>query len=445
MDYERIDFMEKPVKVVVVGMGARAMIYAKESLKHPKRFKVVGVVDINEDRIRDAQEVFYIPDNNCFHSVEELLSVPKFADAVINGTMDALHVETTIPLLKRGYDVLLEKPFAINQEEADRLLQCVNETGRTVMVCHVLRYAPFYKEIKKVLRKGMIGKIINIQMNEQVSYFHESVSYVRGKYASPIMCGSGMLLSKCSHDLDIMAWLMNGNLPYAVSSVGSVIQFIPEMAPERAGTHCMVNCPVERECIYSAKRLYIENPQRWSNNIWHDIGKENPTDKEKEQLLKDIYNSFGRCVYRCNLEIVDHQSVLIQFADGATGTFSMNGGASASGRNIHITGTKGELVGRFEEERFTVHVIAPEEKGGRVSMVVDVSETQKGNAHGNGDQAIVEDFIAVLRGKQPSDCCTTLNDSMVGHKIVFLAEASRKAGGELLKYKKERAYLCDKV
>ena len=78
-------------------------------------------------------------------------------------------------------------------------------------------------------------------------------------------------------------------------------------------------------------------------------------------------------------------------------------------------------------------------------MVVDVSETQKGNAHGNGDQAIVEDFIAVLRGKQPSDCCTTLNDSMVGHKIVFLAGASRKAGGELLKYKKERAYLCDKV
>ena len=51
--------MEKPVKVVVVGMGARAMIYAKESLKHPKRFKVVGVVDINEDRIAMPRGILY--------------------------------------------------------------------------------------------------------------------------------------------------------------------------------------------------------------------------------------------------------------------------------------------------------------------------------------------------------------------------------------------------
>lgn len=243
-----------------------------------------------------------------------------------------------------------------------------------------------------------------------------------------------MLLSKCSHDLDIMAWLMNGNLPDTVSSVGSVIQFHPGMAPEKAGTHCMINCPVERKCIYSARRLYIENPQRWANNIWHDSGIENPTDEEKETLLSDAGNPFRRCIYRCDLKIVDHQSVLIQFADGATGTFSMNGGASASGRNIHITGTKGEIIGTFEEECFTVHTIAPEKTGGRISRIVDVSEAQQGNAHGNGDQAIVRDFIAVLHGKQPSACCTTLSDSMVGHKIVFLAETSRKSGGQLLKY-----------
>lgn len=426
--------MKRPIKVVVVGMGARAMIYAKESLKHPEWFHVVGVVDVNKDRVRTARELFSIPDGHCFNSVEELVSVPKFADAVINGTMDPLHVKTTVPLLEHGYDVLLEKPFAVNQSEADRLNQCADKNGRIVMVCHVLRYAPFYREIQKVLRSGAIGKVINIQMNEQVSYYHESVSYVRGKYASPEICGSGMLLSKCSHDLDIMAWLMSGNLPAAVASVGSVIQFHPGMAPEHAGTHCMVDCPIEQECIYSARRLYIRNPQRWANNIWHDSGTENPSDEEKERLLSDVNNPFSRCVYRCNLKIVDHQSVLIQFEDGATGTFSMNGGASASGRNIHITGTKGEIIGTFEEECFTVHCIAPDRPGGRISHIVDVSEMQRGNAHGNGDQAIVQDFIAVLRGEQPSPCCTTLKDSMIGHKIVFLAEASRESGGQLLKY-----------
>lgn len=424
--------MSNPIRVIVVGMGERAMIYARESLRYPDLFQIVGVVDINPDRIRLARETFAIPEEQCFSSVAALTAVPKFADAVINGTMDQLHVSTSLPLLRCGYDILLEKPFALNQQEADLLLGCAHETGRKVMVCHVLRYAPFYREIKDAVTRGEIGNIINIQMSEQVSYFHESVSYVRGKYASPELCGSGMLLSKCSHDLDIMAWLMQGNQPVSVSSVGSVYQFKPEMAPEGAGTHCLLNCRIERECPYSAKRLYIEHPQRWANNIWY--GSKNVTEADKIQTLQDISNPFSRCVYRCDLQIVDHQSLLISFADGATGTFSMNGGAAASGRHIHITGTQGEIHGVFEEQRFTVSLIAPEAPGGKTVRTVDVSAAQRGNAHGGGDQAIVQDFIAILKGNAPSLCCTTLDDSMTGHRIVFLAEDSRMRNGEIQKF-----------
>ena len=426
--------MDKPVEMIVVGMGARSSIYAEEALKHPDLFRIVGVVDVDPKRVFEAGKKYQIPVEHRFSSVEELVSVPKFAQAVINGTMDPQHVETTIPLLRHGYDVLLEKPFAINQREAEELLFWTRRTGRKVMVCHVLRYAPFYQEIHRMVQRGEIGKIINIQMNEQVSYFHESVSYVRGKYASPEICGSGMLLSKCSHDLDIMAWMMQGNLPKTVSSVGSVFQFRQDMAPKGAGTRCILDCPVEEDCVYSAKKLYLDYPQRWAKNIWHDSGVENPTEQEKREILNDKKNPFGRCVYGCDLKIVDHQSVLIQFQDGATGTFSMNGGASAAKRHIHITGTKGEIEGTFEDEYFMVHHLAPEKPGGRVSLKVDVSKEQKGNAHGNGDQAIVKDFLSLLHGEKPSFCCTTLEDSMVGHKIVFLAEASREKGGENMQY-----------
>lgn len=426
--------MKKPVRTIIVGMGARAMIYAKQSFTHPELFSIDGVVDVNPNRIRAAQQLFDIPRDHCFETVEELIAAPKFADTVINATMDPLHVQTTVPLLSAGYDVLLEKPFALNQAEADILLQCAAKTKRVVMVCHVLRYAPFYRKIQHVLKSGEIGTVIHIQMNEQVSYFHESVSYVRGKYASPSLCGSGMLLSKCSHDLDIMAWLMNGNLPAAVSSTGSLLQFKPDMAPAHAGTHCLTDCPVERDCVYSAKKLYIEHPQRWANNIWHDSGIEHPSKEEKLTLLSDRNHPASRCVYRCGLEIVDHQSILIQFADGATGTFSMNGGASASERSIRITGTKGELLGTFEQECFTVHTIAPEYPEGRISRRIDVSADQQSNPHGNGDQAVVQDFFSMLQGGSYSSCCTTLTDSMVGHKLVFLAEASRAKGGELQTY-----------
>ncbi len=424
--------MRNVKRIIVVGMGERAMIYAKESLAHPELFRIVGVVDVRPERVELAKKTFAIPENHCFSSVEELIKQPKFADAVINGTMDQQHVETSIPLLEAGYDLLLEKPFAVNQEEADLLLACAHRTGRHVMICHVLRYAPFYYQIKEMIKSGEIGTVLQIQMAEHVSYFHQSVSYVRGKYASPELCGSGMLLSKCSHDLDIMAWLMNGNQPVGVSSVGTVSQFKEEMAPKGAGTHCLLNCSVERDCIFSARRLYLEYPQRWANNIWHECGCVGIGEEEKEAVLSQPDNPYSRCVYRCDLKIVDHQAVLVQFADGAIGTFSMAGGSSASGRRIHITGTKGEIFGTFEEQKFRISKISPEAEGGKTEREIDVSKLQRGNAHGGGDQAIVRDFLALLNGDEPSLCCTTLDDSMTGHQLVFLAEQSRECGGAMM-------------
>lgn len=432
---------QAPVKAVVVGMGARATIYAREALRHPDRLQIVGVADVEPSHVRMARDTFGIPPEHCFTSVEELVSVPRFADAAINGTMDPQHVDTTIPLLKSGYDVLLEKPFALNQQEADRLLACARETERRVMVCHVLRYASFYRKLKEMIVAGELGKIINLRMTEQVSYYHESVSYVRGKYASPEICGSGMLLSKCSHDLDLLAWLMGETRPAGVASVGSLFQFRPEQAPQGAGTHCLLNCPVERECPYSARRLYLEHPQRWAANIWHDLGCDNATKQEKLRLLLQADNPYSRCVYRCNIQIVDHQSVLIPMQNGATATFSMNGGAAKSSRRIHITGTKGEAAGRFEDEQFTVSLIAPEKAGGVVEYTVHTpaTDTQEpgtalGREHGGGDQALVMDFVSLLRGEPTSLCCTTLEDSMVGHRLVYLAEDSRLQSGQILPY-----------
>ena len=290
--------MSRPSRIIIVGMGVRSMIYAREALEHPDLFQIVGVADVNPDRVKVARETFGIPEENCFSSVEALVAVPKFAEGVINGTMDQQHVPTSLPLLRHGYDILLEKPFAVNRQEAEQLIECEHETGRRVMVCHVLRYAPFYRRIKEIVARGEIGRVINIRMAEQVSYFHESVSYVRGKYASPEICGSGMLLSKSCHDIDIMTWLMGGNDPVSVSSIGSVFQFKPEMAPEGAGTHCLLDCPVERTCPYSAKRLYIEHPQRWTGNIWHDIGRENSTEEERVAMLSNLVGQLQGRGYR---------------------------------------------------------------------------------------------------------------------------------------------------
>jgi hypothetical protein len=223
-----------------------------------------------------------------------------------------------------------------------------------------------------------------------------------------------------------MAWLLEGNLPSAVYSAGSVLPFRPENAPPDAPARCLPDCPHLASCPYSAPRLYIDHPQRWARRVWNDCGLADADDAAKLASLRDPSNPYGRCVYRTGLKIVDHQSVLVAFADGATGTFTVTGGAASPGRTIRLVGTKGEIEGRMEDQSFKVSLIDPAAPGGCTTELVDVSAIQKGDAHGGGDARILDDFHALLTGKPPSICCTSLASSLVGHDIVYSAEEFRE-------------------
>src|SRR5690625_3341554 len=198
--------MTKPVSAVIVGAGHRALQYASYAEREPEKFAIVGVAEPSESRRRETAKRFGIPESACFESAEALAAVPRFADAAINGTMDRQHVPTSLPLLAAGYDLLLEKPFGTNEKDMLTLVEAARRHKRKVMICHVLRFAPFYNEIAKRVAAGEIGELINIQTSEHVSSDHMAVSYVRGKYANEEKTGSSMLLGKCSHDLDLIAW-----------------------------------------------------------------------------------------------------------------------------------------------------------------------------------------------------------------------------------------------
>lgn len=424
---------KKPVTAVIVGAGHRAFVYAKLAQTNPELLQIVGVADPNPIRREKARELFGFPKENCFESAEQLAKFPKLADAVINGTMDHQHMETSIPLLNRGYDMLLEKPFAVNEAEMRALVDCAKQNNSRVMICHVLRYTPFYYGIKERVASGEIGEIINIQTSEHVSYHHLSTSYVRGKWANSKECHTSMLLAKCCHDIDIMMWMMSETKPAAVSSFGSKFQFKPENAPKNAGTKCLVDCPLVNECRYSAKRLYIDQPERWSFYIWDKLEQiENPTEADRIALLSGDSN-YGKCIYKCDNDVVDHQSVLIRFANGATGTHNMVGGASAPLRRIHIVGTKGEIYGNFEESKFIVSKICPSKTSERISEEVDlrVDGDMVGayGGHGGGDEHLSEDFVSFVRGEKPSLACTSIFDSVAGHLCVYLADKSREENG----------------
>lgn len=425
--------MDKQLTAILVGAGNRANVYASVSFNFPEKLKVVGLVDPNPERLQFMKERFNVPDENCFDYVDALCKREKFADVVINGTMDQLHVDTAIPTIEKGYDLLLEKPFAVNEEEMNRLREAAKKNGTKVVICHVLRYTKFYKAIKNHILNGDIGDVVSIEMNEHVNYHHMCVSYVRGKWRSEEVCFAPMLLAKSCHDVDLMMWMMNHTKPVSVASFGSEFQYGPQNKPEGAGNRCMVDCPLSEECVYSAKKQYID-VLRWPQYVWFDDQKlRNMSVEEKTEHLKTV-NPFGECAWNFDRGgNVDHQTLIVNFQNGATGTFSMIGGSAKSERNIHIIGTKGELKGTFETSQYVLRTLTPsKDYSGFTEQAFDLNVTgdmigAKGG-HGGGDTGLVLDFIDYINGHEPSVSCTTLEDSVVSHHTVFCANESRKKG-----------------
>lgn len=426
----------RPITAIIVGAGHRSFVYSELAKTNPEMLKIVGVADPNPIRRKKAMDYFGFKEDMCFENAEELAKKGKLADTVINGTMDEQHLETAVPLLDAGYDMLLEKPFAPNEEEMRQIVNCAKKNNSKVMICHVLRYTPFYYAIKERIVNGEIGDIINIQTTEHVSYHHLSTSYIRGKWANSDKCHTSMLLAKCCHDLDIIMWMMSETKPKQISSFGGKFQFKPENAPKEAGTICMKDCPLVDTCVYSTKRLYIDHPDRWAFYVWDALeGKKNVTLEDKVALMKSD-SPYARCIYKCDNNVVDHQSVLINFESGATGTHNMVGGSAEPRREIHIIGTKGEIFGNFEESKFTVLKIDPSPDAHNEECDVEevdlrVTGDMVGayGGHGGGDERLAADFVKFIRGEKPSLACTSIFDSVAGHLSVYLADKSRENGG----------------
>jgi len=255
-----------------------------------------------------------------------------------------------------------------------------------------------------------------------VSYHHMAVGYVRGKWNREDL-GSTMLMAKCCHDLDLITWMKSGIHPKKVNSFGSLMYFKPENAPPGSGTRCLVDCKIEETCPYSAKKHYIEQ-NLWGAYAWQSMEHHNNPDVEQKLESLRTDNPFGCCVWHCDNDVVDHQTVIIEFEDGSTASHNMTGGTSRPCRSMHLIGTKGEIQGVMEEGCFVVR--HPDARAGHEYYEEKVNVNVSGDGHGGGDLRLVADFVSVIRGEPASTCTTNLDDSIYGHLIGFAADRSRR-------------------
>lgn len=411
-----------PIRSVLVGVGNRGRVYGRFAETEPAAMSVTVIVERDPDRRTAAAARHEVPPEQQYGSVEELPSAGAVADVAICATMDADHVQVATILLRKGYHVLLEKPVA---QSADDLLLLEREAaaaGTILMVCHVLRYAPFYVEINDRVRSGAIGELVSVHMTEQVRYGHMATAFVRGPWRNADATGSGMLLAKCCHDLDLMSWLAAPHRPVRVTSAGGLAYFDRAHAPAGAGTRCLGDCQIEASCAYSAKRLYVDL-DLYGKHAWSELPEEDKDSRSARIASLRGDNPYGGCVWRSDNTVVDRQVVSVEFDNGAVGSFVLAGTGCGPARTIMLVGTEGTIEGSLDTGTFTVRTVATSGDTATNTEHVDVGVAHR--VHGGGDMPLVADFIDAVRGETTSPSRTSLDDSINGHLVVFAAEQAR--------------------
>ncbi len=406
----------KKITLALVGAGERGQnSYAPYAKLHGYAIEFVAVAEPDPIRRERFRETYGLPAENCFDSAEDFFSRPRMADAVLICTQDRQHYKQAVAAIRLGYKILLEKPISPSARECLELQRLAEEHGTEIMVCHVLRYTKFYKKVRELLRSGVIGRVMSVTHTENVGYWHYAHSYVRGNWRNTAEA-SPMILAKCSHDMDILSWLLDSRCE-SVSSFGSLQYFTSENAPEGAPERCLDGCPHSGSCPFYAPAVYLTESEAWpASSLGGDTSY-----AAREKALRE--GPYGRCVYRCDNDVVDHQVASLSYENGVTVAFTMAAFSNACDRTMKFMGTKGELRASMDNNVVEVTQYGQGVMTGPTAVHTIVPASSH---HSGGDEGIMEEFTAILRGDRENT--NTISQSVHSHIIALAAEESRLTG-----------------
>jgi len=402
----------RPVTAIVLGAGNRGNTYAGYSLKFPDELKIIGVAEPIDFRRKRFAEKYNIPNKNQWVTWEHALQHSKLADVLIITTPDALHHGPAMGGLELGYDLLLEKAIGRNWDEVNDILQMTKKKNRIVGICHVLRYTNYYRNLKNVMDSGVLGDLLSIEHTEKLGMRHYTHSYIRGNWRTSKEAAP-MLLAKSCHDLDILRWLIGKPCKY-VSSFGSQTLFVEKNAPQGSSKRCTDGCAIEKDCHLSALKHYYQDKERLNH-----LAIEHHDDASIYKALQE--GPFGRCVWHCDNDTVDHQVVNLEFEENITASFTL-GFSPHPGRRTRINGSLAAIVGNLKEG-FSV----TELKTGKTKRYDNKIPKEFDSGHGGGDYGLVHDFVRAVRSQDPAKLTSTIEESVESHLMGYKAEESRKS------------------
>jgi len=289
-------------------------------------------------------------------------------------------------------------------------------------VAHVLRYQPVTAAVKSLLGPDGIGEVVSVQHLEPIGDYHFTHSYVRGNWRNEAE-SSSVLLAKSCHDIDWLSHIV-GSRAVRVSSFGGLYEFREERAPEGAAERCL-DCPIEPDCAFSAKRLYLDaiergDPWAWPTTVVSDVH----TRDALESALRT--GPYGRCVYHSDNDVLDHQAVNIEYASGAIASFLLSAFTPMGGRRTRIGGTLGHL----DVADGTVQLYRFIDRSTAAFTATDPAGTGSSadDGHDGGDGGLIRAWLQALSTGDWSSVPTDGRASLETHRIVWAAEEARLSG-----------------
>lgn len=414
----------KKVTAVLVGAGGRGNEYSTYSLEHPDELQMVAVVEPVKERRELYAKKYGIAPENCFSDYPELFARGKIADCAFICTQDQMHYEPTMMAIDCGYDILLEKPMSPNLDECVAMANHAAEKGVLLSLCYVLRFTEIFQKIKQLLDDGEIGRLIAIQHNENVGFWHMAHSFVRGHWRNSDET-SPMILAKSCHDMDLLYYLV-GSKPVSVASFGSLNYFNKESAPNGSTDRCTDDCKYRDNCPYDATKLYLGKNTAWPV----DVVSLDPSLDARTKALET--GPYGRCVHRCDNNVVDNQVSIINFENGVNVAFTMCGFTKGISRTIKLMGSHGQLEAKLEDNTTSINLykfqnagfIKPDQDKYPFCVNIPVNVNEDIHGHGGGDHRLVADFINNVRSKS-TNMLSSARNSVYSHIMAFAAEKSR--------------------
>ena len=215
------------LKFAILGCGRISTKHVEALIDNKDEAELVAVYDIIEelavDKKNQYESVIEGANVKVYTDYNEFLK-DKNIDVVTIATISGYHAQQAIDCLNHDKHVLIEKPMALTLEDADKIIKLGKEKNKKVCVSHQNRFIPAVQKLKRAIDEGRFGKLIH--GTARTLWNRNDEYYKQASWRGTKALDGGTLMNQCIHNIDLLLWMMGGEVERLYSETDTFIRNI---------------------------------------------------------------------------------------------------------------------------------------------------------------------------------------------------------------------------